>query len=431
MNTRNEMESAFDDARSQALNVDWFTWQIAWHSARASAATACVACEGSPTAENNPCAVCGSAATVAEPSAANLEGLAKALLAPREIVRDADGWLDHPALPVCDEGVRFDALLGAFGLETYFRAMDGDISPEEYDRYYDEQGGCAVWTPTPPEGNGWKLIAIYDTEDGPYAMFAREKQPEPRKRRAKTAQQQAELSDPLDAERQQVNALFKRVEGESIEQHLQRFAEGMDAIQAAQQQAAPGADERVAFEAWPKVLGVGRDNEHPQNLVVYLGAVPTDGELRAIHDNLRAAQSGQQQAEPIAEIRHRNGHPYAAMRKAYDANGNTLAEGTLLYAGAQQAELGADEIRYDGLHEYAQANGLDYNELCRVVRAAQSGQRAGVAEDAIEAAAKKLAEDFDYPWEHMPAQGKDDFRAKVRSIAAMLAAPTQQQERSE
>lgn len=49
------------------------------------------------------------------------------------------------------------------------------------------------------------------------------------------------------------------------------------------------------------------------------------------------------QAEPVAEIRHRNGHPYAAMRKAYDANGNTLAEGTLLYPGAQQDEPGADE----------------------------------------------------------------------------------------
>lgn len=33
---------------------------------RASAATTCVACEGSPSAENNPCAVCGSAATVGE-----------------------------------------------------------------------------------------------------------------------------------------------------------------------------------------------------------------------------------------------------------------------------------------------------------------------------------------------------------------------------
>lgn len=78
--------------------------------------------------------------------------------------------------------------------------------------------------------------------------------------------------------------------------------------------------------------------------------------------------------------------------------------------------------------EVSKANLKRWHKLLHDLRAAQSGQRAGVAEDVIEAAAKKLAEDFDYPWEHMPAQGKDDFRAKVRSIAAMLAAPTQQQE---
>lgn len=111
---------------------------------------------------------------------ANLEGLAKALLAPREIVRDADGWLDHHALPVCDEGVRFDELLSAIGLETYFLAMDGDAPQEVADRYFEHgEGNCSAWTPTPPEGDGWLLLAIYDTEDGPYAMFARRKQPKP------------------------------------------------------------------------------------------------------------------------------------------------------------------------------------------------------------------------------------------------------------
>ncbi|QMV32805.1 hypothetical protein 2A_00053 [Ralstonia phage Darius] len=38
---------------------------------RASAATVCAACEGSPSAENNPCAVCGRAATVGEASVAD------------------------------------------------------------------------------------------------------------------------------------------------------------------------------------------------------------------------------------------------------------------------------------------------------------------------------------------------------------------------
>ena len=113
-------------------------------------------------------------------------------------------------------------------------------------------------------------------------------------------------------------------------------------------------------------------------------------------------------------------------------------------AARQQAEPGADERAAQSVNELPRvANSLGgfrggfigvhgrapteqeiWNGGVRsgLDRAAQSGQRAGVAEDVIEAAAKKLAEDFDYPWEHMPAQGKDDFRAKVRSIAAMLAA---------
>jgi hypothetical protein len=33
-----------------------------------------------------------------------------------------------------------------------------------------------AWQPTPPEGEGWFLLTVYDTEDGPYACFARPSQ---------------------------------------------------------------------------------------------------------------------------------------------------------------------------------------------------------------------------------------------------------------
>ncbi len=107
----------------------------------------------------------------------NLEGLTDRLLAPREIVRDADGWLSHPAMPICDEGVRYDKFLSAFGMQAHFCAMDGDAPPDAVERYFNgegaEQGNCRSWTPTPPEGDGWVLLEIYDTEDGPHAVFAR------------------------------------------------------------------------------------------------------------------------------------------------------------------------------------------------------------------------------------------------------------------
>ncbi len=104
----------------------------------------------------------------------DLQGLANRIMAPREIVRDKDGFLMHPQIPVCDEGVRADQFLIAFGIQTFFRAMDGDCSPE-LDKTYFEDGvpDCSSWTPTPPPGDGWALLEIYDTEDGPIAMFGR------------------------------------------------------------------------------------------------------------------------------------------------------------------------------------------------------------------------------------------------------------------
>jgi hypothetical protein len=43
-------------------------------------------------------------------------------------------------------------------------------------------------------------------------------------------------------------------------------------------------------------------------------------------------------------------------------------------------------------------------------------QRKPLTEHELEAAAKKLAECFDYPWEHMPHQGKMEMRGHVLSV---------------
>lgn len=46
-------------------------------------------------------------------------------------------------------------LLDVFGLEIYFCVMDGDVLFEEYDCYYDEQGGCIGWILMLFGGDGW------------------------------------------------------------------------------------------------------------------------------------------------------------------------------------------------------------------------------------------------------------------------------------
>jgi hypothetical protein len=104
----------------------------------------------------------------------NLEGLREKLLAPRAIERTADGWLYHPDYPTCDEGTRADKFLEAFGIETRFVGAESD-SPDFAERWIEEGlTDCSEWTPTPPTGDGWLLLEIYDTEDGPYAMFGRD-----------------------------------------------------------------------------------------------------------------------------------------------------------------------------------------------------------------------------------------------------------------
>lgn len=103
---------------------------------------------------------------------ASLEDLRTRLLAPRDIVRDPDGWLSHPDMPVCDESVRYDDLLAVFGIETAFVSLESQ-DERLAERYFEESASIEDWNPEPPAGGGWVLLEIYDTENGPYAIFGR------------------------------------------------------------------------------------------------------------------------------------------------------------------------------------------------------------------------------------------------------------------
>jgi len=156
MKTAYEKHSGESWADAQPFNRE--LWESAWIAARSRAAS---------TSAN----VAQGAEAVA---AVSLEGLRAKLLTPRNIVRDENGWLWHPDYPVCDEGTRADRFLEAFGIETAFVGMESD-APELAERWHEEGlTDCSEWTPTPPAGDGWLLLEIYDTEDGPYALFGRD-----------------------------------------------------------------------------------------------------------------------------------------------------------------------------------------------------------------------------------------------------------------
>jgi hypothetical protein len=104
----------------------------------------------------------------------NLEGFRVRLLTPVVLARDGNGWFVHPEYPACDADMRIDKFLEAFDIEPAFVSMEDD-APEFSNRWAEEGlTNCSEWTPTPPEGNGWALLAICDSEDGPYAIYGRD-----------------------------------------------------------------------------------------------------------------------------------------------------------------------------------------------------------------------------------------------------------------
>ena len=91
-----------------------------------------------------------------------------------EVKRNKDGMWMHPAFPWNtvkeDTDIRPD--IKKWGYQGHFVALDNDAPDEIVERYANSNDpDCSYWTPTKPKGDGWILGAIYDTEDGPVALW--------------------------------------------------------------------------------------------------------------------------------------------------------------------------------------------------------------------------------------------------------------------
>lgn len=99
---------------------------------------------------------------------------------PALIQRDDQGEFWHPDLPYPEgseqstEDVDIGAELDKQGY-TWAR-VEGDcpdeIALEAGDAYW---AWLRAWQPEPPEGEGWLLAVVADTEDGPFAWYVRPK----------------------------------------------------------------------------------------------------------------------------------------------------------------------------------------------------------------------------------------------------------------
>ncbi|MFC4922970.1 hypothetical protein [Delftia deserti] len=91
----------------------------------------------------------------------------------RAIERDEMGLGDHPELPLLDEGMMPRSFFAALGLELAHTSAEDQLDWDVLGAMSDAVN-WTDWQPNPPHGDGWKLVSIFDTEDGPVAWWLRE-----------------------------------------------------------------------------------------------------------------------------------------------------------------------------------------------------------------------------------------------------------------
>ena len=91
----------------------------------------------------------------------------------RAIERDEMGLGDHPELPWLDEGMMPRSFYAALGLELAHTMAEDQLDGDALEAM-SEAVNWTAWQPTAPQGDGWKLVSIFDTEDGPAAWWLRE-----------------------------------------------------------------------------------------------------------------------------------------------------------------------------------------------------------------------------------------------------------------
>jgi hypothetical protein len=95
--------------------------------------------------------------------------------------RDADGSVMHPDMDgIGEEEYPFNAQLRAIGWNSIVIGLDDDpaVPRERKDAHFpghSSDGTFDWWTPSAPgDGSGeWLLAAIYDTEEGPVALYVK------------------------------------------------------------------------------------------------------------------------------------------------------------------------------------------------------------------------------------------------------------------
>jgi hypothetical protein len=92
------------------------------------------------------------------------------------VVRDENGFFQHPDLPDFDEGDgdKSKAWIAEQGLEVAMVSLEYHSDEAVSERYFEAgDQDCSYWEPDRPEGDDWFCLAIHDADDGPVCWWAR------------------------------------------------------------------------------------------------------------------------------------------------------------------------------------------------------------------------------------------------------------------
>lgn len=99
------------------------------------------------------------------------------LIQPVPVERDAYGFWTHPDYPEWDESTLLSTVNDWFegqGLERATVLFEYDAPQDLQDDYLENgEPDYSKWQPTPPQGDGWFMLSIFDTEDGPVCIWGR------------------------------------------------------------------------------------------------------------------------------------------------------------------------------------------------------------------------------------------------------------------
>lgn len=100
------------------------------------------------------------------------------MLEPVEVQRDPQGYWVHPKLADSQDELSIADHPEAEGLHfavVVLEEGDGEVADAYFER---GEVDISAWHPGVPDGVGWFVVAICDTEDGPCCIYARSEQTE-------------------------------------------------------------------------------------------------------------------------------------------------------------------------------------------------------------------------------------------------------------